>query len=174
MTKLTGTSVQRPRLRTAYNLWGPANRCFVDPIFHDRVRDDNVPATRQAALRSAIYKELFDELPNDERQEWIKKAEEEHQAALAKVSIALKNGASEAPEDRQRYIFSCVFIFFRLTNVIRVIESLSGFVEPILDLIAEHTGWKITLIAGGPEPADGGRLNIVRSVVHITRSPLAC
>ena len=45
-----------------------------------------------------------------------------------------------------------------------MIESLRRFVEPILDLIAEHTGWKVTLIAGGPEPADGGHLNIVRSV----------
>lgn len=48
----------------------------------------------------------------------------------------------------------------------RIIESLSSFAEPILDLIAEHTGWKVTLLAGGPEPADGGRLNIMRSVVH--------
>lgn len=36
--------------------------------------------------------------------------------------------------------------------------------EPMLDLIAEATGWKVSLIAGGPEPALGGRLNTMRYV----------
>ncbi|KJA26036.1 hypothetical protein HYPSUDRAFT_133378, partial [Hypholoma sublateritium FD-334 SS-4] len=157
MTKLTGTSVQRPRLRTAYNLWGPAHRCFIDPVFQERVRQENVPASRHAALRSSIYKELFDELPQEERQEWSNKAEQEHQAALAKVSHALKTGASTAPEDRQR----CV-----------IIETITPFVEPILDLIAEHTGWKVSLMAGGPEPADGGRLNMISVHSGTTSGPV--
>lgn len=33
--------------------------------------------------------------------------------------------------------------------------------EPILDLLAEHTGWKFSLVAGGPEPAEGGRLSML-------------
>lgn len=61
---------------------------------------------------------------------------------------------------------SIIFPYF--SDVIRlqsrVIQSLASFVEPILDLIADHTGWKVTLIAGGPEPADAGRLNMIRCV----------
>ncbi len=34
---------------------------------------------------------------------------------------------------------------------------------PILDGIAERTGWKLSLVAGGPEPANMGRLNVLRS-----------
>jgi len=34
--------------------------------------------------------------------------------------------------------------------------------EPILDLICAHTGMVAYAEFGGPEPADGGRLNIVR------------
>lgn len=103
MTKLTGNTIQRPRQRTAYNLWGPANRFFVDPVFAERVREGNVPARRHAALRSSIYKELFEELPADERQEWADRAEREHQAALKKMEDVLKAGPSIAPQDRQRY-----------------------------------------------------------------------
>ncbi|KAJ3483572.1 hypothetical protein NLJ89_g12050 [Agrocybe chaxingu] len=33
--------------------------------------------------------------------------------------------------------------------------------EPILDLVSEATGWKASFIAGGPEPAVGGRLNMI-------------
>lgn len=100
--KLTGNSIQKPRQKTAYNVWGPKNRCFVDPIFNERVRNEDVPAKRHAALRSAIYKELFEELPQDEQQEWIEQAEREHTEAIQKADGALKSEPSSAPEDRQR------------------------------------------------------------------------
>lgn len=104
MAKLTGNVLQKPRQKTAYNLWGPQNRCFVDPIFNERVQQGNVPAKQQAALRSAIYKELFDELPDDERREWTEKAEQEHKDALKKARDVLQAGPSTAPEERQRYV----------------------------------------------------------------------
>ena len=112
MTKLTGGSIQKPRQKTAYNLWGPAHRCFVDPVFQERVKEGNIPAKQHAALRSSIYKELFEELSEDERLEWTQRAEAEHQEALAKVDIALKAGASSAPEDRQRYSLPIVLPSF--------------------------------------------------------------
>ncbi|KJA13853.1 hypothetical protein HYPSUDRAFT_151072, partial [Hypholoma sublateritium FD-334 SS-4] len=143
-SKITGMPLQRPRLRTAYNLWGPHHRAFIDPIFQERVKEGKVPASRQAALRSAIYKELFEKLPKEERDEWANRAEDEHREAMAKVEKALKSEPSSDPTDRQR-----------------IINSIPGFVVPILDLIADHTGWKVSLFLGGPEPADGGRLNMV-------------
>lgn len=114
--KLTGSTATRPRLRTAYNLWGPSNRCFVDPVFQERVRDGSVPARQQAALRSAIYKEMFEELPENEQREWAEKAEREHREALEKVSGPLKAGPSTAPQDRQRFatLFHCLGV--NLTN----------------------------------------------------------
>lgn len=60
-----------------------------------------------------------------------------------------------------------ISVTYLLTDVslYRVINCLPKFIEPLLDLIADHTGWNISVIAGGPEPADGGRLNIIRYVV---------
>ena len=46
----------------------------------------------------------------------------------------------------------------------RCIQGLTKFVQPILDGICAATGWKATFIAGGPEPAHGGRLNVLRYV----------
>ena len=102
LSKITGTTLQRPRLRTPYNLWGPQNRCFIDPIFQEQVKEGNVPASRQAALRSALYKELFEELPQGEQNEWTKRAEDKHREALAKVEKALKSEPSTDLADRQR------------------------------------------------------------------------
>lgn len=161
--QLTGNGIHKPRQKTAYNLWGPENRCFIDPIFNERVREGSVPAKRHAALRSSIYKELFDELPEDERREWVKRSEREHAEALEKVNTTLKSRPSTEPADRQR----CVLYLTALSlhdphHLCRVIECLPRFVQPILDLLADHSGWKVSLIAGGPEPADGGRLHMMR------------
>lgn len=162
--QLTGSSLQKPRQKTAYNLWGPENRAFVDPVFNDRVREGSVPAKRQAALRSAIYKELFDELPDDERQEWTERAEREHMQALKKFNKTLEKIPSTKPEDRQRSVLHPSSIPNKMINFcfFRIIECLARFVQPILDLLADHSGWKVSLIAGGPEPADGGRLHMLR------------
>jgi hypothetical protein len=50
--------------------------------------------------------------------------------------------------------------------MIRCIQGLVNFAQPILDMICDATGWKCTLVAGGPEPAHGGRLNIIRYLFH--------
>ena len=102
--KITGNSITRPRMRTPYNIWGPNNRCFVDPLFQERVREQNIPPKQHAALRSAIYKELFEELPTDEQQEWVERANREHREAIAKVDGPIKAGPSTAPQDRQRLV----------------------------------------------------------------------
>jgi len=46
----------------------------------------------------------------------------------------------------------------------RCIQGLVRFAQPILELISEATGWACSMIAGGPEPAHGGRLNMIRQV----------
>ena len=47
------------------------------------------------------------------------------------------------------------------------IEWLASFAQPILDLIQQYTGMYPTLIVGGPEPADGGRVNIIRFILPL-------
>jgi hypothetical protein len=61
-----------------------------------------------------------------------------------------------------QFLFS--FLFCYLLSC-RSIQGLVRFTQPILDLICEATGWKCSLIAGGPEPAHGGQLNIIRCVL---------
>jgi len=44
------------------------------------------------------------------------------------------------------------------------IDRAAAFAQPTLDLICEHTGMVGYMCFGGPEPGDGGRLNIIRFV----------
>lgn len=60
-------------------------------------------------------------------------------------------------------------LFTLLTQILcsfSVIAALPTILEPIFDLLAEYTGWRFSGIAGGPEPADGGRLNMIMYVQY--------
>lgn len=56
------------------------------------------------------------------------------------------------------------FPFYCLNSACRAVDNLADFVQPILDGICALTGWKATLIAGGPEPVHQGKLNVIRYV----------
>ena len=49
----------------------------------------------------------------------------------------------------------------------RCILSLPKFAQSILDLICEATGMKGSMFFGGPEPAQGGRLQLIRYVPRL-------
>lgn len=100
--KILGVDAKLPRLKTAYNVWGPQHREIVDPVFSKRVEDDSVPSNQHIALRSAIYKELFEKLPEDEQEMWAKAAIREHEKAVKGIKKNLERGASTTPQDRQR------------------------------------------------------------------------
>ncbi|KAF9471459.1 hypothetical protein BDN70DRAFT_819959 [Pholiota conissans] len=110
----------------------------------ERVKNENVPTKQRAALRLRICKESFEELEQDERKEYEKQAVQEQEDAVAKIEKALNDPPSEDPVDRQR-----------------VLTTLPNFIQPVLDLVTQHSGWKATLLIGGPEPADNGRLNVM-------------
>lgn len=100
--KILGIDAKLPRLKTAYNIWGPQHRELVDPVFSKRVEDDSVPSNLHIALRSSIYKELFEKLPEDEQEMWAKAAVREHEKAVREIKKNMEQGASIAPQDRQR------------------------------------------------------------------------
>lgn len=100
--KLSGVSTTKPRKKTPANLWGPQNRALVDPVFNDRVEKGNVPSSQHLKLRSAIYKEMFDALPQAEQNEWQERADKEHDTQLKAQRDAMSAPPSTAPADRQR------------------------------------------------------------------------
>lgn len=101
-TRLSGVSVAKPRKKTPANLWGPENHALVDPIFKQCVKQGTVPASQQLKLRSAIYKEMFDALPESEQREWQDRADRQHDAQLKAQQDGIKAPPSTAPADRQR------------------------------------------------------------------------
>ncbi|KAF8954792.1 hypothetical protein BDZ97DRAFT_1675759 [Flammula alnicola] len=131
MAKLTGKEVNRPRCKTGVN---------------NRLGDLKGKKDRLAAERDKIAREMFAKLDEEEQRSWKVVAMDEHSELMKeyKKDAQLANTPSTDPADRQRCI-----------------QGLVRFTQPILDMICDVTGWKATLIAGGPEPAQDGQLNII-------------
>ena len=163
--QLTGKEMGRPRRKTAVNIWRKTQRAAIEAKVKTRVANSGATRDKLAALRDKLAREMFSSLLETEQEHWKNQANIESEAALAAWKRDMESEPSEDPVDRQQCVYSNSYIpETDLRN--RCIQGLVRVAQPFLDLICKATGWKATLIAGGPEPAHQGRLNIIRYVSH--------
>jgi hypothetical protein len=108
---------------------------------------------------------MFSTLTESKQEHWKNQANTESDTALADWKHEMESEPSTDPVDRQWcvYFISCILA----TDLgIRCIQGLVRVAQPFLNLICKATGWKATLMAGGPEPAHDGRLNVIRYARH--------
>uniref|UniRef100_A0A8H8CFR3 Uncharacterized protein n=1 Tax=Psilocybe cubensis TaxID=181762 RepID=A0A8H8CFR3_PSICU len=150
LRQLTGKEACRPRMKTPANVWRKTQRDAIDREYERqaalaRLRGQPVKSSNKVADRDRIAREMYAALPKSEQERWKKVAKEEHEAAMEMYDG--DNELSTDPADRQR-----------------AIQSIVEVMQPILDLLCEATGWKATLLVGGPEPAKDGLLNPRKNV----------
>jgi hypothetical protein len=162
--KLTGTTIQCPRRRTAVNVWRKTQRESIEQEVKCRAATIGTRLSGMAALRDKVAKEFYGNLDAEEKAQWEAQAKEDHEAAVTAWKSETEGKFSTEPADRQRYDHMFSIVIFMSLLFLRCIYGLVNFIQPILDLVCEATGWKASFIAGGPEPAHGGRLNAIRFV----------
>ncbi|KAK7017099.1 SERTA domain-containing protein 3 [Paramarasmius palmivorus] len=187
--KLSGTTQPPRRKVPAFTAWAQAHPEIVEPLIQQRILELEV-AKQQAegdaagngmgkkgdsdgekkkgkfikkgkeafvAVCQDVVHGAFEKLPPETRKEFGDKARAEATEREEAYKAALRQPPATEPAARQS-----------------AIERVPAFVQPILDGMSAATGWSFTLLAGGPEPADGGRLNIISSHSAVTAgSPLA-
>ena len=102
--KLTGTTIQKPRLKAPVNVWRKTQRKEIDLEAKKITEKENTPRSKHAALRDKVAREMYDLLPQEEKSQWIEQAKEEHEAAMAKWKEDTEGRPSTTPEDRQRWV----------------------------------------------------------------------
>ncbi|CAA7268956.1 unnamed protein product [Cyclocybe aegerita] len=142
--RLTGESIPRPRLKNACTLWRKTRRDDIAAAARRTLAGEGIPAKKLVAARDQVARAMFERLPQDTKAWWEKMAKEEHEKELEKWKKEVEGPLSEVPEDRQLCI-----------------EHIVELMQPILDLMCEGTGFCATLMCGGPEPANGGRLKVI-------------
>jgi hypothetical protein len=159
---LTGTQLHRPRLKTAVNVWRRTHRDQIEAEVRKRAVASGWDKKKLAPLREKIAKDIFSKLSNETKEEWDRLAKEEHAQSLEQYTKDVTSRPATDPASRQRYVHvPFFFLCMVLKSLLSCIQGLAQFVTPILDLICEATGWKASLITGGPEPARGGSLNVL-------------
>ncbi|KAL0568237.1 hypothetical protein V5O48_013748 [Marasmius crinis-equi] len=154
LLRLNGTlDSKKPRLQPAVNVWYQENKTLVKASLDKKKKpDDKRKHTDAPNAYMSEARKIFGKLDAAVQKEWQDKAAALHKTALEEWDAMLRSAPSTEPADRQRCI-----------------NRLVRFVKPILDGIAERMGFVVSLIAGGPEPQDSGRLNCIS--VHSGTTP---
>ncbi|KAG6835662.1 hypothetical protein H0H93_015970 [Arthromyces matolae] len=142
--KFFGVSTQKPRKRTAHNIWRRSNAEKVEAEVQRKTKGVKIAKHQVLTVYDEVALALFKKLSTEDQEQFKGLAEEEHEEDVKKWKEASKLKVSTEPVDRQR-----------------AIEHAAPFMQPILNVLEEVTGWKWHLMGGGPEPADGGRLNVL-------------
>ncbi|PPQ73280.1 hypothetical protein CVT26_015231, partial [Gymnopilus dilepis] len=139
--RLMGKDAARPRKSTDYNLWANDNKSAVEEAY-------SAAGVKSAGMdlktRTEVTRKLFAKESESVRKAYAQRAQEEHEDTIKQWEEACQRPASIAPESHQ----ICI-------------DGIATTMQPALDALAEFTGMRVTLLAGGPEPAAGGRLNII-------------
>ncbi|KAG6848978.1 hypothetical protein H0H93_012308 [Arthromyces matolae] len=142
--KFLGISANKPRKLAAHNIWRRSNAEQVEAEVRRRSNGAKIIKKEVLTKYDQATMALFKIISEDEQAQFKALAEQEHSEDLEKWKEDQKLIISTDPAARQ-----CA------------IEHVPTFIQPILDVLQEVTGWRWHLMGGGPEPADGGRLNVM-------------
>ena len=107
--KLTGTSIQKPRLKSAMNVWHKTQRREINAEVKEIAKRDAIPWSSLVATHDKVARDMFERLPAEEQAEWTEQAKEEHDVALTRWKAENEGKCSTTPADRQRYVWSSNF-----------------------------------------------------------------
>ncbi|KAG6914697.1 hypothetical protein DXG01_015866 [Tephrocybe rancida] len=145
LQQLTGKGFPKPHCVTAANHWHalPENWALAE---EEVTKHMELSTSRKqcAGIHTETVSKLFNALPPEVQEEWKGMSKEQHDLAIAEWTCKTESPPAEAPTAQQSYI-----------------EVTVPFMQKILDLISTLTGMKSTFMFSGPEPANGGPLNII-------------
>ncbi|KAJ3711801.1 hypothetical protein C8R42DRAFT_728485 [Lentinula raphanica] len=148
LRKALGFAGGAPRRSTLYKVWmkRPENKAKVQEVVQARVAEKPVEKPMLLKLRCEVAESLFEEEPEDvknEIEERVEKVYEQQLELYMKITAGEPVSLEDLGEDRD-------------ADEIREIcrESLTKFLQPLLDLLRLYTGLKFCLLGGAPPPTD--------------------
>ncbi|KAF5335452.1 hypothetical protein D9758_018183 [Tetrapyrgos nigripes] len=149
MLTLVG-DISKPRRQPAMQLWASKNKSVFRSeydvklkVWKESPNYDKANKSKTVNLHSEVVSAHWERLSKEEKAQWADRAKEEHKKELDKWWKELGDYSTD-PKDRQECI-----------------NKIIHFFQPLLNEVCATTGLKGTLLLGGPEPADNGRLNVI-------------
>ena len=107
--QLMGTSIQRPRMKSAINIWHRTEAPVIKAEVQCLMLVGGIPHSEVVTLRERVAKKIFLQLPEEERKGWGVQAKEEHEVAIENWRNEMQADPSEEPAARQKYVQSLYF-----------------------------------------------------------------
>ncbi|PPQ97109.1 hypothetical protein CVT26_001077 [Gymnopilus dilepis] len=125
------------------------------PLASKSKKSRNGPGRVNIGSRGSIAQDLWLKEPEAVRKDYEARAVKAHDDAVEEWTELLNGPPSTAPEDLQ----ACI-------------DQIASLIQPALDTVTKYTGMKATFIMGGPEPADGGEVNVISLHSGSIRGPV--
>ena len=97
--KLTGTTIKKPRQKPPSNIWRKTQRKEIDLAAKQL---GNIPRSQHATVRDKLARDMFDQLPEEDKAQWTEQAKEEYETAMVRWKEDTEGKPSTLPEDRQK------------------------------------------------------------------------
>ncbi|KAJ3755274.1 hypothetical protein EV360DRAFT_86057 [Lentinula raphanica] len=148
LRKALGFSGGAPRRSTLYKFWmrKPENKPKVQEAVQARLAKEVVEKSMLLKLRCEVAEALFEDEPEEVKQDVEERVEEIYQQQLElfkKITTGEPVSLEELGEGRNAE---------ELREICR--ESLTKFLQPLLDLLRLYTGLKFCLLGGAPPSND--------------------
>ncbi|KAJ3766721.1 hypothetical protein FB446DRAFT_793852 [Lentinula raphanica] len=148
LRKALGFAGGAPRRAILYKFWmkQPENQARVQEAVQARLTEGRVERAMLLKLRCDVAESLFEDEPEDVKQEIEERVNEIYQQQMEvfkRITTGETVTLEELGEDGNAE---------QLREVCR--ESLTKFLQPLLDLLRLYTGLKFCLLAGAPPPTD--------------------
>ncbi|KAL0566299.1 SERTA domain-containing protein 3 [Marasmius crinis-equi] len=134
----------KPRKNSAAQEWATENKKLIDDKLQEAKKAKKTERKGVPKAYNDVMRDEFKKLSKEKQQEWEEKSKETHAERLRQWKERMNSKPSEEPQARQ----ACI-------------NNLGDFCKPILDGICERTGMAASIVVGGPEPQDGGRINVL-------------
>ncbi|KAJ8695384.1 SERTA domain-containing protein 3 [Pleurotus ostreatus] len=144
LSQLSGIGLKPPKRLCA---WQMLLKHGFEPHAKDFQRSfaaSGEPQSEMANRRNEYDQAIFDKLGPSDKEAWAQRAKDAHEAQRAEIEGRAQRILAFTPEERQE-----------------AIERLGDFFYPIMEGVSEITRCHVTVLVGGPEPAQGGQINVL-------------
>jgi hypothetical protein len=100
--KLTGTTIHKPQQKSAINTWWKTQWKEINLAAKEIINKENTPQSKHAAVQDKVACNLFEDLPEYEKAQWMEQAKGDYEVAVARWKQDTEGNPSIAPEDHQR------------------------------------------------------------------------
>ena len=133
----------------------------IERVVEERRIAERIPASRIVALRGLVARELLAKETKEYRQALLAECVDMLDAArTAYDTVPAPTPISSLSQ--AEYVGIANTVFIHADDVLRARDKLTVVAQPLLNLIREHTGFYVTLIAGYPLATR----NLVTMYVH--------